>query len=58
MPHYIPTPRRASAPAELLRYVTQDRPWWLLPTLLALILVAALLIADSDAAAPFVYTLR
>jgi hypothetical protein len=31
-------------------------PWWLIPTLLALMLVGGLLILDSAAVAPFVYT--
>ena len=30
--------------------------WWLLPVLLALALVGVLLVADSSAGAPFVYT--
>ncbi len=30
--------------------------WWLLPAILALILVGGLLIADSSAGSPFLYT--
>ena len=30
--------------------------WWLLPALLALALVGGLLVADSSAGAPFLYT--
>jgi len=30
--------------------------WWLLPAMLAVVLVAALLVAESTAAAPFLYT--
>lgn len=30
--------------------------WWLLPAILAVILVGALLIADSSAGTPFLYT--
>lgn len=31
-------------------------PWWLLPIVLALLLVGGLLIAESSARLPFVYT--
>ena len=48
--------RRSSALAQLILCAKQDRYWWLLPTILALILVAGLLIAESRATAPFVYT--
>ena len=35
---------------------TRKLLWWLLPALLALALVGGLLVADSSAGAPFVYT--
>lgn len=40
----------ASRGASVLKY------WWLLPTLLALLLVGGLLIAESAVTPPFLYT--
>lgn len=43
---------------ELFEFLAQTRKWWLMPIVLVLILVAALiLIAESSAVGPFVYTL-
>lgn len=43
---------------ELFEFLTLTRKWWLMPIVLVLILVAVLIIlAESSAVGPFVYTL-
>ena len=42
---------------ELLAYVGQNKKWWLVPTLVILIVFGGLLIlAKGSAVAPFIYT--
>jgi len=49
--------RNFSVTGELLSFFTSKR-WWLLPMLVSLFLLAALiLLAQSSAIAPFIYTL-
>ncbi len=44
--------------AELWRFVRARRKYWLLPTLLVLILLGGLIVlAQGSAVAPFIYTL-
>jgi len=44
--------------AELLRFFGSNKRWWLLPMLITLFLFAVLIVvAQSSAVAPFVYTL-
>ena len=47
-----PTPAR-----ELWDFLRANKKWWLLPILLALLLVAVLVLASGSALAPFIYPL-
>lgn len=43
---------------ELVLFLKQEKKWWLLPICLVLVLMAALLIiGETSALAPFVYTI-
>ena len=42
---------------EFWGFLKQNKKWWLLPILLALVLVGVLLVVGGSAAAPFIYTL-
>ena len=42
---------------ELWDFLKQNRKWWLLPLMVALLLFGALVILGGTAAAPFIYTL-
>jgi hypothetical protein len=43
---------------ELVQFLKQEKKWWLLPLCVILVLVSILIImAESSALAPFVYTL-
>ncbi len=53
---------QAEAPAagivrEFWDFLKCNKKWWLLPILVALLLVAVLVFLTSSAAAPFIYTL-
>jgi hypothetical protein len=49
---------RISIAGELLAFFWQHKWWWLTPMIFALLLVAALVIlAQSSAISPFIYTL-
>ena len=41
----------------LARYLWANKKWWLLPIILALLLLTALVIISGTGAGPFVYTL-
>lgn len=43
--------------SEFFAYVRQSRKWWLLPILLALLVLGALVFLSGTGAAPFIYTL-
>jgi hypothetical protein len=43
--------------AELLAFVMENKKWWLLPIIAAMLLVGALVVLGSSGAAPFIYTL-
>lgn len=47
---------RSSIGSELVAFVRQTGKWWLVPILLALIILAALAAFGSSTAGPFVYT--
>ena len=50
--------RRFGIAAELLSFFWSNKRWWMLPIIFVLILFGALLIlAQSSAIAPFIYTL-
>jgi len=38
-------------------FLKENKKWWLLPILLAFLLMGALLLAGGTGAAPFIYTL-
>ncbi len=42
---------------EFWGYLKANKKWWLLPIVLALVLVGVLVLAGGSAAAPFIYTL-
>jgi hypothetical protein len=43
--------------AEFRIFLKENKKWWLLPILLAFLLMGALLLAGGTGAAPFIYTL-
>ena len=50
--------RRMGVVGELLTFLWRERLWWMIPILIALILVALLVVlGSSPAVAPFVYVL-
>ena len=50
--------RRLGVVGELLTFLWRERLWWMIPILIALILVALLVMLGSNpAVAPFVYVL-
>lgn len=50
--------RRLGVVGDLLRFLWRERLWWMIPILIALILVALLVVLGSNpAVAPFVYVL-
>ncbi len=52
------TVRRFGIAGELLSLVVGNQRWWLLPVILSLFLLGALIVvAQSSAIAPFIYTL-
>lgn len=42
---------------ELLGFLYESRKWWLIPIIVALVMVGAIVILGGTAAAPFIYTL-
>lgn len=52
------TVRRFGIAGELLSFFVGNKRWWLLPVILSLFLLGALIVvAQSSAIAPFIYTL-
>ena len=43
--------------SEFWIFLKENKKWWLLPILMALLLMGALLLAGGTGAAPFIYTL-
>jgi hypothetical protein len=43
--------------AELLGFLAENKKWWLLPIVLAVLLLGALVVLGGSGAAPFIYTL-
>jgi hypothetical protein len=48
--------KRRSAVGELFDFLRHNAKWWLTPIVILLLLVGALVILGSTAAAPFIYT--
>lgn len=42
---------------EFWLFITENKKWWLIPLLLAFLLVGILVVLGSTGAAPFIYTL-
>jgi membrane glycosyltransferase len=50
--------RRLGVVGELLSFLWRERLWWMIPILIALVIVALLVVLGSNpAVAPFVYVL-
>ncbi len=49
--------RRTGLVAEFWDFLKHNKKWWLLPILVTMLLVGALAVLSSTAAAPFIYTL-
>lgn len=46
-----------SVPGELWGMLKANKKWWLLPAIVALLIVGLLVVAGSTGLAPFIYTL-
>jgi Family of unknown function (DUF5989) len=55
--HAAAAQRDASLVRELGGLVYNTKKWWLVPVLVALLLIGLMLLASGSAAAPFIYTL-
>jgi len=52
------TARNAGVAGELMSFFMHNKRWWLVPMLVCLFLIGALIVlAQSSAIAPFIYTL-
>jgi len=49
--------RRGGILRELIRFLMHTKKWWLVPILIAIVLLAITAYLSSSAAAPFIYTL-
>jgi hypothetical protein len=49
--------RGRSIIGEAWQFMAENKKWWLLPIFAAMIVLGALAVAGSSAAAPFIYTL-
>lgn len=43
--------------AEFVRFLREEKKWWLVPILVAVAILGALALAAATGAAPFIYTL-
>jgi hypothetical protein len=43
--------------AEFWSFLAQNKKWWLLPIVIAMLLLGVLILLSGTAAAPFIYTL-
>lgn len=48
---------RTGLPAELWAFLRENRKWWLLPILIALLVLGLFTLLAGTGAAPFIYTL-
>ena len=48
---------RQSLLSEVFEFLAENKKWWLLPILIAVVLLGALVILGGTAAGPFIYTL-
>ena len=49
--------KRQGLLSEFLGFLAENKKWWLLPILLAVLLLGALVMLGGTAAGPFIYTL-
>lgn len=49
--------RNAGLLSELWDLIIHNKKWWLIPTIVVLLLIGILVLLGSTAAAPFIYTL-
>ena len=49
--------QRVGLVAEFLGFLAENKKWWLLPILIAVVLLGALVILGGTGAGPFIYTL-
>ena len=48
---------RASLSREFVEFLAANKKWWLIPIVVAVLLIGALVVLGGSAAAPFIYTL-
>jgi len=48
--------KNGSLPREIIGFLGQNKKWWLLPIMGTFLLVGALVLLSTTAAAPFIYT--
>lgn len=53
----LATQAQPSLLAEFVQFLGQNKKWWLLPILAAMLVLGALIFLSGTAAAPFIYTL-
>jgi hypothetical protein len=49
--------RSGGGPLEFLTFLRETRKWWLMPVVLAVLVMGVLVLLGSTGAAPFIYTL-
>lgn len=49
--------RRSGLAGELAAFLLANKKWWLLPIIVALLLLGLLIVLNGTALAPFIYTL-
>ena len=49
--------RSGGGPLELLTFLRDNRKWWLMPVVLAVLMMGVLVLLGGTGAAPFIYTL-
>jgi hypothetical protein len=49
--------KRSSLPAEFLSFLKHNKKWWLLPIVIALLLLGVLVFLSGTAVAPLIYPL-
>lgn len=49
--------KRSSLPAEFCAFLLHNKKWWLLPIVIAVLLMGLLVVLGGSSVAPFIYTL-
>lgn len=49
--------RRVGLAVELWQFIKTNKKWWLLPIVIAILLIGVLVLLSSTGVAPFIYTL-